>query len=637
MGNLFDLIEPAAQLPVVNDTWRPPNPPSLDGIDEIYLNFETTGLRWFERDKPLSVSLRAGGKSYYLPWAHSGGGNLDEGVVKEWAKRELRGKLITNINTRFDIHMARVWGVDLEEQGNRVSDVGHYAALLDDHRRFMNLDSLVTDILKESPMKRLDESRMQSYSAGAAAPRAMFNVEAVEKLKNKMWPMLSEQGLQKVRQLEDDVIYVVCEMEKNGTLIDQELLEQWVKETLHQYHRTLMELYKLTGLKLNPSSSNDAAKLFNHLNIPITEFTDEGNASFTDATMKQQEHPTVKMFRHGKKLASLHSKFKKYQKCVSSDGVLRYALHQLRASKSDGEEGGESGTVVGRFTSTEIVQGVGINIQQVMKPEKQFLTIGDEFFIRELHIPQAGHMHLSADAEQIQYRLFAHEAQNKMVLEAYAADPWLSFHRLTLKLFREFKPDQPYKRQKDVNFAKMFVAGPSKLGLMMEFITKAQFIQLKAAKANRYHPLLATTLEILKIYDKMLPEVDILTKKSTALAETRGFIKSILGRRMRFPNGQRSHKALNGRIIMSEADIVKTKAVELHKARKDTGLLLRFQVHDEFDGDVPNEESAKKVGEILNIQSFKLTVPILWGVNTGTSWGNCAEGELNKMREEANL
>jgi len=635
MGNLFDLIPAGAIGPVANDDWRPEPPPSLDGIDTIYLNFETNGLKWFEKDRPISCSLYAGDRTYYLPWGHAGAGNLDEDVVKRWAQREIRGKTIININTRFDIHMGRVWGVDFEAQGNQVGDVAHYAALLDDHRKHMNLDALIKDYLGEEPMRRLDESRMPSYSAGAAAPRSMYNVDTVRRLREVMWPQLDAQGLQKVRQLEDDVIYVVCEMEKNGTPLNLELLEQWIKETAQLFQKALLDLYKETGLKINPNSSKDAAKLFRHLNIPFVELTATGQPSFTDNIIKQLEHPTIKLFRHAKKLASLNSKFKKYRKAVGSDGILRYALHQLRSSKFDASDPAETGTVTGRFTSTEIAPGVGINVQQVMKPEKQFLTYGDEFFIRDLHIPAPGMLFFSTDAEQIQYRLFAHEAQNPKVLQAYKEDPWLSFHKMTLAMFRVHKPDLPYRRCKDVNFAKLFAAGPTKLALMLDFISHKEFEELRAERANRYHPKLAKVLEILRIYDKELPEVNDLLKRASKIAEERGYIRTILGRRIRFSDGQRLHKALNARIQGSEADIVKTKAVELHKTRKHTGLTLRFQVHDEFDGDTPDEKSAKLIGEILNHQSIDLRVPILWGTKTGVSWGDCSRDELKKMREEA--
>src|SRR6266851_1824839 len=139
--SLYDTLHPTRL--TAHSTWEPDTPPSLDGIHEIALNFETTGLKWFDQDRPIALSLGLpDGRSFYLPWGHRGGGNLSEDMVKHWAQRELRCKLIVNINTRFDVHMARVWGVDLESQGNEVSDVSHYAALLDDHRQHLSLDSL---------------------------------------------------------------------------------------------------------------------------------------------------------------------------------------------------------------------------------------------------------------------------------------------------------------------------------------------------------------------------------------------------------------------------------------------------------------------------------------------------------------
>jgi DNA polymerase I-like protein with 3'-5' exonuclease and polymerase domains len=487
-------------------------------------------------------------------------------------------------------------------------------------------------------MPRLDESRMASYSAGSAQGRARYNVEYVKKLDDFFNPILEAQGLLKVKDLENKVIPVVVEMEKNGTLIDMELLEKWIKETKDQYHRLLMEMYKATGLKINPNSGPDQQKLFNYCKIPFTEFTDGGAPSFAEDVIKHIQHPDIKRLRRTKKMKSLHGKLQKYKKSIGSDGILRYALHQMRASKDEHEDERGSGTVVGRFTSSEIVDGVGINIQQVLKPEKQILTYGDEFFVRNLHIPPPGMQYLSVDAEQIQYRIFAHEANNKKVLAAYAENPYLSFHKYMWPLLKVYKEDLTYKRTKDVNFAKIFVAGLAKLSLMMEFISKREYDEIcNNGDRSKNNPKLKKAYEILQIYNKEIPEADYLSRTATKLAEERGYICSIMNRRMRFIDGKRSYKALNGRIIMSEADIVKTNAVALHNARDYTGLTLCFQVHDEFDGYVEAEENRRRVQEVLNIQKFNLRVPILWKAKMGASWGATAEEELADIRKMMNL
>ena len=83
----------------------------------------------------------------------------------------------------------------------------------------------------------------------------------------------------------------------------------------------------------------------------------------------------------------------------------------------DGER--SAGTVTGRFSSTAIGRKEGINIQQVMSPGRQTETFGtDHFLIRLLHKPSSGKW-ISADAAQIEYRLFAAEARNPRALKAY--------------------------------------------------------------------------------------------------------------------------------------------------------------------------------------------------------------------------
>jgi hypothetical protein len=77
---------------------------------------------------------------------------------------------------------------------------------------------------------------------------------------------------------------------------------------------------------------------------------------------------------------------------------------------------------------------------------------------------------------------------------------------------------------------------------------------------------------------------------------------------------------LNTRIQPSGADILKQKGVELLALAREIGFKMRLTVHDEFDGDVPDLEQARVIAELLNQQSFKLRVPILWETSVGTNW-----------------
>jgi DNA polymerase I-like protein with 3'-5' exonuclease and polymerase domains len=72
---------------------------------------------------------------------------------------------------------------------------------------------------------------------------------------------------------------------------------------------------------------------------------------------------------------------------------------------------------------------------------------------------------------------------------------------------------------------------------------------------------------------------------------------------------------------MTEASYMKTKQVELHKRRKETGFLMRITNHDELVGDIQDRHHANMVDEILNKQSFpQLRVPLTWSTGIGPNW-----------------
>ena len=632
--------------------WTPVAPEPLHKDEtSVFIDFETDGLRHWAGDRPIGAAILTAKGSRYYPWGHRGGGNLSEQQVKEWFLRELPGKRIENHSIRFEVHMALAWGVDLEAMGCTLGDSSHWAALLDDHRKDFKLDTIGRDFLGMGKIDDgLNKKKMAEYHAGRIADYACQDVNLVAGLKEVMWPMMTEQGLHEVRELEEEFIWCVCEMERNGAPYDGELRQQWEKESESQITSLLMDIYADTGILIDPGSVKDKVRLFRSLNIPITEYTETGQPSFTDEILKHIPDPNVQRFRRIVRLQSLRAKYiVGDKKLLSADGLMRYAIHQLRAEKAEGEEGA-GGTVSGRCSSSAIVDArsgtkEGCNIQQRIKVAKQRVSAGyrddddshDEelFLVRRLHIEEPDYQVLSSDMMQVEYRYFAHLANTPSVIQAYKDDPFMSFHKFTHELFKVYLPDLPYRRMKDVNFAKVYGAGIIKLAVMLGYITKAEWLELQArmseavgmAAINRIlgDPRLATTIEINKLYDRILPEVKPLLKHASTLAKERGYVKTMTGRRMRFPDGQRLHKALNGVIQGSCADIMKRKTIELHKYRKETGFKLRFIVHDEVVGGTPSPECTQLVHKILNTQSFNLRVPIHWETGVGPNWAQCVD------------
>lgn len=647
VGSLFDSLEhPRTE---EFSTWRPPEPPCLSNVKDIIIDFETNGLKWWENHRPVGVAYcLPDGTTGYLPWAHKSGYNLPKERVIDWMRTELRGKQITNASTRFEVHMALTEGIDLEAQGNRVSDVQHWAALLDDHRRKFSLEELCEAYLPEDERKvrsigreTLDGSRMAEYPSGMIAIRAEADCRQVQKLMHVMRPQLIEQDLWRVKELEDDVIYASCEMERNALPIDVELLKRWVVASEEKLHRYLDEIFKESGVKFNPAASKSWNDLFNKLGIDWKYRTRMGHAAVSDDLIKRIDHPVIQKARAAGKLADLKSDFiDKYYHTIGPDGLLRFALHQLRSD--------EGGTISGRFSAAGIRvnnEMIGCNPQQVPHPKKQVEKGHDpEFIIRKLFIAAQGRSLISADAKQIEYRLFADYARNPKIMKAYEDDPDMSFHKLVHGMILPFAPNLIYEQCKNLNFMRIYGGGLGKLALMLGYITEQELNQLRRKYAPkgipRTEPMLREALNVDEIYARELPEVKPLIDRAMHVAKTecdqwcdrsdelhrrfkhQGYVRTFLGRRMRFPEGQRLHKSLNGVIQGGAAEWMKRKCVEVHRERKRIGFIPRCTIHDALLGDsLDDKYTPYRLREILDVQSFpQIKVPIRWDVQIGPNW-----------------
>jgi DNA polymerase-1 len=621
--------------------WEPDEPPVLDGVTELAYDTETTGLRWWAGDRVLgrSVAWWEGDRvrSAYLPTGHRGGGNLDAAVVLRWEREQLRGKHLDGLNTKFDVHTSRASGTDLVALGCTFGDVGHNAGILDDHRSHFNLESVARDVLGEGKVTGLDASRMSDYPAWMVAEYARRDAELVLRIKAKQMPLIRSQGLERVYTLENAVIPVTVEMERNSAPIDTEKLARWVKESERRLNQLHLQIAAEAGHAVNPDSRDHMVRLFRERGIVSHELTESGAPSFSDVVLAKaaQTDPVLALVRQAAHLADLRTKFLLPYYRDSKDGFLRYSLSQLRC---DRDEGGQQGTVSGRFSSSQPVKGFGANIQQVLAVSKQLRLhchlceaewgrrkVGEQtrvhraehpeaFLVRELFVPRSGLL-VAADAKQIELRVFAHLSGSDRLAKIYADDPETDFHAVVGDMVAAYRPDFERKRIKNLSFCALFGGGYKKMAKMMD---------VDEGKAR----------EMKRVYDKAFPEVSQTLKRAMEVAEARGYVKTILGRRTRFLQGckcgacatfgPRFHKALNGAVQGGAADLNKLKMVELYDAREELGLTLRMTVHDEAVGDVPDEEAARAVGEVLQRQAVELRVPILWDVATGQNWAECA-------------
>ena len=137
--------------------WMPPERfPNLKEAELISVDLETRdpnlmkmGPGWARGDGNIvGIAVAHGEKSWYFPFKHGGGYNLDENVVKKWAKDVLEDPNIDKVfhNAPYDVGWLRWWGINVK---GKIYDTMIAAPLVDENRFSYTLDSLSREFLDE--------------------------------------------------------------------------------------------------------------------------------------------------------------------------------------------------------------------------------------------------------------------------------------------------------------------------------------------------------------------------------------------------------------------------------------------------------------------------------------------------------
>jgi DNA polymerase I-like protein with 3'-5' exonuclease and polymerase domains len=133
--------------------------------------------------------------------------------------------------------------------------------------------------------------------------------------------------------------------------------------------------------------------------------------------------------------------------------------------------------------------------------------------------------------------------------------------------------------------------------------------------------------QIIDQFDGAVPFVRALAKRCESVAKGRGFLRTMSGRRCRFPrdghgNFDWTYKALNRLIQGSAADQTKAALVALDKA----GFESILTVHDEFDFSMADPTQIRGVVEIVK-HAIPLNVPVRVDAEIGANYGELEKFE----------
>ncbi len=631
-----DLFKPEA-------TWRPPVelPTHIINQPIVSLDTETNdpelkerGPSWFRGGGHLAgVSLGWEGGSTYLPIGHDGGDNIDKEATLAWLKYFLQnynGTLVL-MNCMYDIGWLRSSGININYDNIILWDVMMVEALLDEHKLRYNLDS----IAKTYGLQPKDEALLTEAAhafgcdpkgglwrlpARFVGPYAEQDARLPLQIYNIQKKLVAEQGLDKVVQLEHDLIPLLVEMRFRGVRVDVSKAEELYDSFMGEFNQHVLEIKNQSGLNVDVWSADSCAKVFNQLSVNYPR-TGSGKPSFTDEWLTSHQSPVAALISKARKAHKAANTFCKGYVLDMADknGRVHAEFHPLRSDSG--------GTVSGRFSSSNP------NLQNIPARDPVMNTL-----IRGLFLPEDGELWCAADYSQQEPRLTIHYAaagnfsRGVESAEHYTVDPDTDYHSFVAKLANIDR-----KPAKMINLGLAYGMGGSKLCHKLGLPT----IMKTGYNGQQYETAGPEGQAILDKYFEAVPFVRELADTYKNIANNTGAIRTLSGRLCRFPyweprSGGRAelyeeaakkygannirraftHTALNRKIQGGSADMIKISLRNLWRE----GLVPLVTVHDENGISVPDHHTAKKVAEIMRT-CVQLRVPMKVDVDIGKSWG----------------
>ena len=127
---------------------------------------------------------------------------------------------------------------------------------------------------------------------------------------------------------------------------------------------------------------------------------------------------------------------------------------------------------------------------------------------------------------------------------------------------------------------------------------------------------------LLERYHNGMPFVGPTANTARDVANHRGYVRTLLGRRSRFKfsggssKRQYTHKALNRILQGSGADMIKVAMIVVYQA---LGKIPLLSVHDENNYNIRHEKEAKELAELME-NALPIAVPNRIDAGVGKNW-----------------
>lgn len=601
----------------------------LPTAKRVVYDSETSGLSW--RANYVCGHVLTFGPApqdtYYIPVRHAAGGNisgeinvptdkegwlgdihpLEHELMKQLDRPDL---LVEGHNLSFDLKFMYRLGYKFKA---KYQDSQLNAVLIDEHQQSVSLDFCTKVAEVQQKKTTIYEYLAEKFPEVRAAPKQAMGhfwrlagddpqaVEYAEGDGTSTWQVidwqqwrLAEQGLMRVHDVECRLIPILAKMTTRGVRIDHERLHTIRKIVIDKRDEALRALPESFNSRA-PTQVRALMETHGHTNWPLTP---KGSPSFTEAFLKTNEI--------GQKIIAA----RQYSHLLDSfiepmiethlwNGRVHSDYNQLR--------GDEFGTITGRLSSSNP------NLMQISKRNKELGKL-----YRSIFIPDEGMTWGSVDISQCEPRLLAYYSGSKVLTEGYLSTPSVDAHTAVT---RAMNLSKGYDDWSDVQKA---VARDSGKRVNQTLITGGG----KKVICEKYGVDPAEVDQIWSDYFKAMPEIKVLQNKASNRMRERGYVCSLLGRRARLKDYNRSYVAVNRLLQCGNADIIKLKMCEIHEHIETSGCAMAMlnSVHDALDFQFPEGER-DKYNECLKIMTdfgpdsvIPLTIPIEIDTGEGNNW-----------------
>lgn len=599
--------------------------------------------------KIIGFAIHCDNVHEYLPVGHTEG-NLDPVKVKGWLNEELtkdetQPKIFANV--LYDLGWMTAEGINVT---GPIHDIMFMAPLLDESRFDYSLDALGRDYLGERKdetalaieAQRLGIKNTKKDNVKAHLMRIHPDIVGIYAkqdalLTRNLWnyfsPQIEEQSLQDVYQLEIDLVPMLIAMRMRGVRVDVKRCEHLQREFLTEEADRRDFIKDQTGITIGSwDAAAEISKVFDVLGIKYERTEKSDQPSITADWLKGLGHPVADAILRARKLSNMRGTFIENSFLNLQEGGRIYpSFNPLRKSDDQASgvigktvKGGMKGAVSGRFSSS------GPNFQQIPSPEKD-PELG--YLIRSLVLPEEGEFWHSLDYSSQEPRGIVHFAEVTHCRRAgemadrFRENPSTDLHDEVRQMIATKREEWAHpsfrKKAKTINLGLAYGMGGGKLalGLGMEYF-EASF--KKGEKIFEYLKAGPEAQELLDLFNREVPFIGQLSRKCQAAVRRKGFIRTPIGRRFRFPKDEGGqymflNKALNRLIQGFSADMTKISLREMYRA----GILPHGSVHDENDLSSSNPREVRLAKEIMET-CVPLNIPILVDVGSGHNWGEAS-------------